>query len=35
MTSNRLVDAALRAAAPAGGPDHPATTVPETAPDLL
>ncbi|MDQ1051527.1 MFS family permease [Streptomyces sp. V4I2] len=37
MTSNRRVEAALRAAAPAGGPDHPASKDPalESAPDLL
>ncbi|MFG2987108.1 MFS transporter, partial [Streptomyces sp. NPDC048258] len=37
MTSNRRVEAALRAADPAGGPDHPASKEPaqESAPDVL
>jgi hypothetical protein len=37
MTSNRRVEAALRAAAPAGSPDHLAGKDPtqESAPDLL
>lgn len=37
MTSNRRVEAALRAAAPAGSPDHPASKEPalESAPDAL
>ncbi|MFG2480584.1 MFS transporter, partial [Streptomyces fagopyri] len=37
MTSNRRVEAALRAAAPADGPDHPAGEDParESAPGLL
>jgi hypothetical protein len=37
MTSNRRVDAALRAAAPAGSPDHPASreAAQESAPDVL
>ena len=37
MTSNRRVEAALRAAAPAGGPERPASEVPalESASDLV
>ncbi|WP_344011060.1 hypothetical protein [Streptomyces thermospinosisporus] len=41
MTGNRRVEAALRAAAPAGGPDHPApgrpvrASAPDSAPEAV